>query len=170
VSIPHSKLLLKYGTYFDDQVLVQYWQNKFSHFGITEDRLIFCGASKTRNQHLEQYQNIDIALDPFPFNGATTTFEALAMGVPVITLEGQNFVGRVAASFLDALNLNKLISHTRKQYIETAKELAADHKSLENLRYTLRGTLSASTLCQGKPYALSIEAAYREMWQGWCSI
>ena len=167
-AIPHSKLLLKYGSYFDDQLLVRYWQDKFLHFGITEDRLIFCGASKTRKQHLQQYQHIDIALDPFPFNGATTTFEALAMGVPVITLRGQNFVGRVAASFLDALKLDKLISDTRKQYIKVAKELAKDHESLENLRHTLRETLSASTLCQGKPYAQSVEAAYREMWQGWC--
>ena len=168
-SIPHSKLFLKYGAYFDDQVLIRYWQNKFSHFGVTEDRLIFCGASKNREEHLEQYQHIDIALDPFPFNGATTTFEALAMGVPIITLEGQYFVGRVAASLLDALELNKLIALTRKEYIDAAKDLTSDLKSLENLRCTLREKLNVSPLCQGKPYAQSIEAAYREMWHNWCS-
>jgi len=168
-SIPHSKLFLKYGAYFDDQILVRHWQNKFAHFGITEDRLIFNGISKTREKHLKQYQHIDIALDPFPFNGATTTFEALAMGVPVITLEGQYFVDRVAASLLTAVELDKFVARTRKNYIDIAKDLTSNLKILEDLRCTLRERLSASLLCRGKPYAQSIENAYRDMWQSWCS-
>ena len=91
------------------------------------------------------------------------------MGVPIITLKGQYFVGRVAASLLDAVKLNKLIAHTRKEYIDAAKDLTSDLKSLENLRCTLREKLNVSPLCQGKPYAQSIEAAYREMWENWCS-
>ena len=168
-SVPHSKLFLKYGTYFDDQILVLYWQNKFSQFGVSENQLIFCGSSKTRTKHLEQYRNIDIALDPFPFNGATTTFEALAMGVPTISLEGQRFIDRVGASLLGAVNLDKFVAHTRNEYISIAKLRASDLKILQELRCSLREQVSSSSLCQGNLYARSVETAYRDMWRTWCS-
>jgi len=168
-AIPHSKLFLKYGSYFNDPTLVQYWQNKFAHFGINEERLIFSGMSKSREKHLELYQNIDIALDPFPFNGATTTFEALAMGVPTITLEGQHFVGRVGVSLLGAVQLNNFVAQTESSYIDIAKDLTSNLKTLEKLRYGLRDKLYNSPLCKGKPYAESVEIAYRTMWQDWCS-
>ena len=169
VSIPHSKLFLKYGGYFNDQGLVKYWQNKFSHFGIAKNRLIFSGISENREKHLAQYQNIDIALDPFPFNGATTTFEALAMGIPVITLKGKYFVDRTAAAILNAARLNNFIAHTDKEYIELARNLSTDIDILEGIRYGLREKLITSPLCQGKPYAQFIESAYQTMWRNWCS-
>ena len=167
--MPNSKLFLKYGTYFDDQVLVRYWENKFSQFGISENQLIFCGSSLTRKQHLEEYRNIDIALDPFPFNGATTTFEALAMGVLTISLEGQHFIDRVSASLLSAVELGEFVAHSQQEYINISKDITSDLKSLQNLRLSLRERLSSSSLCQGKRYARSMENAYRDMWRTWCS-
>ena len=169
VSVPNSKLFLKYGTYFDDQVLVRYWENKFSQFGISENQLIFCGSSTTRERHLEQYRNIDIALDPFPFNGATTTFEALAMGVPTISLEGQHFIDRVSASLLSTVELGKFVAHSPQEYINISKDITFDLKSLQNLRLSLRERLSSSSLCQGNRYARSMETAYRYMWRTWGS-
>jgi protein O-GlcNAc transferase len=168
-SVPHSKLYLKYLDYFSDPALIHQWQNKFSHFGITEDRLIFNGNIENRENHLELYQHIDIALDPFPFNGATTTFEALSMGVPVITLEGKHFVDRVAGSLLAAIGLNEMIASSHKDYICAARTLAGNIEELRDLRQNLRPRLIKSPLCQAVPYAKSIEIAYREMWRRWCS-
>ena len=168
-SMPYSKLFLKYGGYFNDRALIKYWEDKFNPFGITEDRLIFCGISETRQEHLKHYQNIDIALDPFPFNGATTTFEALAMGVPVIALLGKNFVDRAAASILNAAHLNNFIAHSNKEYIELAKSLANNFDILEELRFKLREKLIGSPLCQGESYAQSIESTYQTMWKNLCS-
>jgi protein O-GlcNAc transferase len=167
-SVPHSKLYLKYRDYFNDPALILQWQNKFGHFGITEDRLIFNGNIENREDHLGLYQHIDIALDPFPFNGATTTFEALAMGVPVITLEGKHFVDRVAGSLLAATGLNEMIARSHKDYICTARTLAGNIEELRDLRQNLRPRLIKSPLCQAVPYAKSIEIAYREMWRRWC--
>ncbi len=167
--VPNSKLFLKYGAYFNDPVLIKYWQDKFTRFDISEDRLIFYGHNTNRQNHLAQYQHIDVALDPFPFNGATTTFEALAMGVPVVALKGHNFISRVAASLLNAVKLNRLSADTHRQYANVAKDLASDIGDLSVLRRSLRERLIQSPLCQGKSYAENMESAYRRMWQLWCS-
>ena len=168
-SVPHSKLFLKYRDYFDDPALVRHWQNKFTHFGITEDRLIFNGSIDNRDEHLALYQHVDIALDPFPFNGATTTFEALAMGVPVIALTGRHFVDRVGGSLLAAIGLNSLVANSPKDYIAAAVNLSKNISGLRDLRAALRQRLIASPLCAGEDYAKSIEIAYRQMWRRWSS-
>ncbi|MEE2999776.1 MAG: hypothetical protein VX693_07605, partial [Pseudomonadota bacterium] len=166
--VPGSRLLMKYGAYFNDPILVDYWQDKFSQFGVDNDCLIFNDQNTDRISHLKTYSHIDIALDPFPFNGATTTFEALAMGVPVITLAGNSFVSRVGGSLLKNLNLDNLIADTQEEYVRLARNLAFDVDTTEKLRKSLRSTLSNSDLCQGKAYTQTVEAAYRNMWTKWC--
>ena len=91
------------------------------------------------------------------------------MGVPVIALRGHNFVGRVAASLLNAVKLNRLSADTHTQYINVAKDLASDINGLSVLRRSLRQSLIQSPLCHGKSYAENLESAYRRMWQLWCS-
>ena len=168
-SVPHSRLFLKHRNYFEDANLVKHWQSKFAQFGITEDRLLLVGNIDERAEHLALYHHIDIALDPFPFNGATTTYEALAMGVPVVAMQGKHFVDRVAGSILQRVGLDHLIADTPRTYINATQALAENLSDLRRLRGSLRDRLTSSTLCDAGQYAHNVEIAYREMWRRWCS-
>jgi predicted O-linked N-acetylglucosamine transferase (SPINDLY family) len=120
--------------------------------------------------HLGLYASaIDIALDPFPYNGATTTCEALWMGVPVVTLRGGHHAGRVGASLLTQIGLSHLIADSIEAYVETAVALAGDPARLTELRLSLRARMAASPLCDAPAFARDIEHAYRTMWQRWCA-
>src|SRR5205814_2982845 len=110
-----------------------------------------------------------IALDPFPYNGTTTTCEALFMGVPVITLAGTMHPGRVAASLLTSVGLEDLIAHTQDEYIAIAQRLATDAPRRADLRSRLRPTLLASPLCDGSAFSRRMDRALRTMWRRWCS-
>ncbi|PPR58607.1 MAG: hypothetical protein CFH07_00767, partial [Alphaproteobacteria bacterium MarineAlpha3_Bin6] len=124
--------------------------------------------SDSRQTHLALYEQIDISLDPFPFNGATTTFEALSMGVPVISLLGKHFVDRVAASIVTHAGYPEFVAKTKEDYVELAKNLASDIDNLNNLRLSMRDNLHKSKICDGEPYCRNIETAFRDMWTTWC--
>ncbi len=119
--------------------------------------------------HLSLYGRVDVALDPFPYNGATTTCEALWMGVPVITLAGNAHRGRVGASLLNAVGLGRFVAETPEQYLTLAAGLAADPDHLAELRTTLRRQVNESSLCDAPAFARKVEAAYRNMWHAWCA-
>lgn len=167
-AVPNSKLFLKYFNHYSEESMQRRWLEKFAANGIGEDRLILKAQSDSRSKHLLLYGDIDIALDPFPFNGATTTFESLSMGVPVVALLGRHFVDRVAASMLHHTGLHELIAKDREDYVEIARRLAGDLTELKNLRGSIRDRLHASPLCDGTTYAQSVEAAFRDMWTTWC--
>jgi protein O-GlcNAc transferase len=135
--------------------------------GIEDQRLRFVGMVSL-SDFFKSYDQIDIALDPFPFNGGTTTCDALWMGVPVVTLSGPTAVGRGGASILTNIGLPDLIAHTPQQYIQIAADLAADLPGLTELRRTLRARMKSSPLMDAPKFARSIEAAYRQMWHNWC--
>ena len=99
--------------------------------------------------HLTVYNEIDIALDSFPYNGTTTTCDAMMMGVPVITLTGNAHRHRVGDSLLNAVGLSDLVAKTEDEYVDIARRLAADPHRLVDLRKTLRQKLLASSLCDG---------------------
>jgi predicted O-linked N-acetylglucosamine transferase (SPINDLY family) len=111
---------------------------------------------------------VDIALDPFPYNGTTTTCEALYMGVPVVTLAGTMHPGRVGASLLTCVGLPDLIAHSEDEYLAIAQRLAADPARRTNLRSELRGMVLRSPLCDAPSFATRMEAALRRMWRTWC--
>ena len=119
--------------------------------------------------HLNLYNRIDIGLDTFPYNGTTTTCEALWMGVPVVTLEGDRHAGRVGVSLLNQVGLTELIAKTPEEYVQIAVDLAKDTYKLANLRASLRPRMAASPLCDGKGFTRTLEQAYREMWRKWCN-
>jgi predicted O-linked N-acetylglucosamine transferase (SPINDLY family) len=119
--------------------------------------------------HQSVYNEIDIALDPFPYNGATTTCESLWMGVPVITLTGKMHAGRVGTSILTQVGLTDLIAEGPDDYVRIAVELANDPMRLSELRSTLRQRMVTSPLCDAKAFARSMEDAYRTMWRKWCN-
>lgn len=139
------------------------------HRGIASDRVRLIGKLPTAADHLAVYGEVDIALDTFPYNGATTTCEALWMGVPVVTLAGDRHAGRVGASMLSQVGLQDLVTERSQDYIATAARLAADLSALAVLRTGLRGRLAASPLCDGPRFTRQLEAAFRTMWREWCA-
>jgi predicted O-linked N-acetylglucosamine transferase (SPINDLY family) len=108
---------------------------------------------------------LDIALDPFPFNGGTTSCDALWMGVPVITMEGDRPVGRSGLSILSNLGLNQYAAKTREQYIELAVALASDAEQLGNLRRTLRDRMLASPLMDGARFGKDFSDLLTRAWE-----
>jgi protein O-GlcNAc transferase len=131
--------------------------------GISADRLETIGMVSPE-EYFRIYQRIDIALDPFPYAGGTTTCDALWMGVPVVTLAGQSAIARSGVSILSNVGLPELIARTPVEYIQIVKALANDLPGLKHLRSTLRGRLQKSPLMDRPRYVLSIEQAYRAMW------
>ncbi len=91
------------------------------------------------------------------------------MGVPLVTITGDRFTGRMSASFLAHLGLNELVAETVDQYIEIATHLAGDPERLATLRAGLRPRMAASPLCDAVSFARDLEAAYRGMWRRWCA-
>lgn len=109
------------------------------------------------------HRSIDIALDPFPFNGGTTTFHSLWMGVPVVTLAGRRFAGRMGCSILRNLGLDALVAHDAAGYVDTVVALAGDAAFRTDLHRTLRARILASPLVDGPRQARAVEAAFRRV-------
>jgi predicted O-linked N-acetylglucosamine transferase (SPINDLY family) len=142
----------------------------FAAEGVGADRVSLNERTNSIGGHLEHYRQIDIALDPFPYNGTTTTCEALWMGVPLVTLAGKLHAGRVGASLLHRIGHPEWIARSHEEYVAIAAALAADPDRLTMLRGTLRNELSVSPLCDGPRFARDMEAAYRNMWHERCRM
>ena len=131
-----------------------------------------CIRDSVGRQPQEEYfrllARVDIGLDPFPFNGHTTTCDCLWMGVPVVMLAGATYASRFGGSALVNLGLESLIAGSQTQYVEIAIQLASDSAALETLRADLRPRMSRSPLVDGVGFTRNLEAAYREMWARWC--
>ena len=115
------------------------------------------------------YNRIDIALDPFPCTGGTTSMDTLWMGVPFITLAGNHFVSRMGVSILTNAGIPELITKGIDEYISLAVDLAQDKNRLRTLRHNLRDRVAASPLMDQETFTRNMEAAYREMWRKWCA-
>ena len=140
---------------------------QLSAAGIDPARISFVHMSPFA-QYLRQYDRIDIALDPFPYPGGTTTCDALWMGVPVITLAGQTAVSRGGKSILTNLGLTDMIATSVEQYVDIAAQLATDMPRLESLRQSLRTRMRSSPLMYAPQFARDVESAFRRMWCTWC--
>jgi predicted O-linked N-acetylglucosamine transferase (SPINDLY family) len=140
----------------------------FENGGIAGDRLEF-PARVARAGYLHRYHQLDIGLDPFPYNGAVTTLDSLWMGVPVVTLAGRTAVGRAGVSILSNAGLPELIAHTPEQYVNIALRCAADLDRLAGLRAGLREQIRQSGLTDAPRYAALVDAAFRQMWKSWCA-
>jgi protein O-GlcNAc transferase len=138
----------------------------FSDRGIGSERIELVHRVP-RNRYLELINRVDIALDPFPFNGHTTTCDCLWQGVPVVTLAGQTYASRFGSSSHRVLGLEELIAKTSNEYVEIAASLAYDLPRLMALRDGLRGRMAASALVDYPAFTRRLEAAYRRMWQEW---
>jgi predicted O-linked N-acetylglucosamine transferase (SPINDLY family) len=140
----------------------------FQRAGIAGDRVAFVARTDLR-AYLERYHEIDVGLDPFPYNGHTSTLDSLWMGVPVVTLAGRTAVGRGGVSILSNVGLPELIARTPEEYVAIAVGLAGDLPRLRALRAGLRARMEISPLRDARQFAAGIESAYRTMWQEWCA-
>ena len=142
--------------------------------GIAADRILFQDyvphtAALPQGAVLGRYHEVDLALDTFPYNGMTTTFDALWMGVPVVSLIGQTSVGRAGLSILSNLGLPEFATDTVEAYVRKAIKTAQDLPRLAKLRQGLRPRMAASPLCDALSLTHDLEAAYLTMWKDWCA-
>jgi predicted O-linked N-acetylglucosamine transferase (SPINDLY family) len=118
--------------------------------------------------HLKAYERVDVALDAFPWSGHTTACEALWLGVPVVTLYGNRYAGRMAASTLTAVGLPEWIAQTPDEYVAIATRCASDIDQLGRLRASLRERMRSLPLCDGARFTRDLEETYRTLWRRWC--
>lgn len=160
--VPDSTLLLK-SRYLADPAARQRLQDWFCEEGLVPERLDLRAATPTRQEHFELYGEMDLALDPFPYNGTTTTFEALWSGVPVLTLCGDCHRNRVGTSILTHLGLDHYIAATPEDYIEKAVHFAGTGRRGEELHRSIQQGLQHSALMDKAPFARQMEEAFQEM-------
>jgi predicted O-linked N-acetylglucosamine transferase (SPINDLY family) len=163
--VRESRLLIQSTTLRDGPNRERFIASCLAH-GIGRERLDIRDALPI-DEFSGTYSEIDIALDPFPFCGGVTSFDALWMGVPVVTLEQEHLAGRQTLSMLKNLGLGDLIASDPNEYVEIAVTLANDTARLEELRRGLRGHFRSSPLLNHRQFTRDLEAAFRHFWQAW---
>ena len=166
-AVPGSRLLLKSRLLQNGEV-VDRLLKAFGAVDIGPERLDLRGWAPRQADHLSAYHDIDIALDTGPYNGTTTTCEALWMGVPVVTLAGELHMSRVGACLMTAAGLHDLVATSAQGYVQTAIALARDPAWRGTLRRTMRARLRASALLDHGKFVAALEAGFRRVWGTWC--
>jgi protein O-GlcNAc transferase len=166
-AVPNARFLLK-SKVLDDPATREVMARRFVSQGIPPERLEIVGGSRTVTDVLAAYSRLDVALDPTPYNGTTTTCEAMWMGVPVVTLAGDRHSARVGASLLNAAGLGGLVAKDADSYVKIAAMLASKPTELAKLRADLRPRLSRSPLLDARRLTRELEGAYRAAWRKWC--
>ena len=164
-AVPRSRLLLKSLSFADEKLRTRF-KRRFMEAGVAAERLDMLPPSD-RKQFYAEYRHVDIALDPIPYNGGTTTCEALWMGVPVIALRGDLFRGRMASALLEIVGLPDLATATPAEYVAAAARLAGEPGRIAELHRDLRDQVKGSALCDGRRGARELEGLYRDMWNAW---
>ncbi len=162
--LPDSRLVIK-ARLAGEAVVQENIRREFARHGIEAQRLELRGFTESREAHLDSYREIDIALDTFPYNGTTTTCEALWMGVPVVTLVGRVHAQRVSYSILKNIGIEETVAETEAAYIEQALALARDPALLEGLRRRIPGAIRNSILCDPQRFTRQLEDLYRQAWE-----
>jgi protein O-GlcNAc transferase len=162
-NVPLSRLLIQCATGSTSERV----KSRFEALGVNGDRVQIVSRVPW-DQYMRAYNDIDIALDPFPFGGGITTCDALWMGAAVVTLSGRTAVGRGGRSILSNVGLAELIAFEPEQYVKIATDLAQDLPRLEGLRAGMRARMLASPLMDALGFARDMEGVYRQMWRQWC--
>lgn len=165
--MPDSRLLIK-SVYLDDAEVRKCVLERINAAGIDANRVEICGFFTSAQDHLAAYNRIDVALDTFPYNGTTTTCEALWMGVPVVSLTGDRHAARVGLSLLTAIGHAEWAAENVDAYIAKAVALAQDRVHLGKLRESLRTEIADSILLNHPEQAMRFEKALRQIWTDWC--
>jgi predicted O-linked N-acetylglucosamine transferase (SPINDLY family) len=166
-AVPNARLLLKARSLGDASVR-QTILARLEAGGVPRDRVDVVAYAAGRDGHLATYHRVHVALDTVPYNGTTTTCEALWMGVPVITTLGDRHAARVSASLLHAVGHPEWVAKDAADFARLGAALAADRAALGGLRGSLRGQMAASTLCDARAYGDRFHAAIRACWANAC--
>lgn len=161
-AVPESRLLLK-SRQLADPMICERLRSAFAECGIAAGRIQFAGRTATRSDHYTLYGAVDVALDTFPYNGATTTCEALWMGTPVVALTGDRHVGRFGLTFLTRAGFPQWVADTPEEYVAIAAALARDRPAPE----AVREVMARSSLVDGAAAARDLEDAFTQMWRRW---
>lgn len=160
-AVPDAQLVLKY-TNLDEPRTKARITGAFASAGIAPERIAIEGISP-HTAMLQRYNYIDIALDSIPYSGGLTTCEALWMGVPVVTLPGRTFAGRHSLSHVMNVGHPELVAHDENHYVSIASGLAGNLGALSALRYSLRGHMAASPLCDARGFAKDFISLIRQV-------
>lgn len=163
--VPDSRLIVvaRGGT---DGTLVSYIHDQFGRHGVAPERLVIKGI-QPQLAYFNSYNEIDLGLDPFPFNGGTTGYDSLWMGVPYITWPGDMLVSRMGKAILENVGFSELVVDSAAAYVARAVELAANHERLRGFRDGLRERMQASPLMDAPRLARGLEVVFRGMWESW---
>jgi len=165
--LPDSRLLLKF-LGFGDPEAIHFFCEQFTAHGIRPEQLTF-EPNAPHHELLARYNDVDMALDPMPYTGSTTTLEALWMGTPLVTLPGDIFPARHAATYLTAIGATELIAADEKDYIDKIVALARDPKRLVHYKENLRQQMQQSPLCNQDLFVPSFKDAIHHFWRDYCS-
>ena len=163
--VPGSRMMF---AHTQDELAQQRLLNGFAEHGVAAERLQF-NPRLSLDEFLALHQQIDLALDPFPYNGGTTTRHALWMGVPTITLAGDRPVARCGADIMLSAGLPQFVAQTSAEYLEIAVRTAGDLTQLQQVRQTARDQVLASPAGDAARFTRELEMAYRRIWQDWCA-
>lgn len=165
--VDNAVLYMATGGKDNDQILNDKVTAVFAECGFPVERLRLFGRKDLKDYFIF-HNEIDIALDPFPYNGGTVTAHALWMGVPVLSLPGRKPIQRMGASMLGSVGLPEFLADSEDDYIEIAARFAADLPRLAEIRRTLRPTMQTSPLMDAELVTRDLEAALRRVWREWC--
>jgi predicted O-linked N-acetylglucosamine transferase (SPINDLY family) len=166
-AVPNSRLIMQ-TTALAGEYTKRVVTERFAAEGIPADRLDFRKSTDFQT-YLKLLNESDFTLDPFPFNGGTTTCHSLWMGAPVITLAGDRHASRMGLSMMTCIGLPEFVARTPDEYIQIAVTFANDLPRLGAIRAGMRDRLLASPLLDAKKYTRNLEAAYRQVWRHWCA-
>ncbi len=158
--VPNSRLMLLSSP-------GSHWEKTLSFFesqGIAKDRIMLVKRNK-RSVYLQNYLNMDLGLDSYPYNGHSSSLDSYWMGVPVITLAGRSIVSRAGFSQLSNLKLTDFVAHNEDEFVKIAADIASDLPRLQQLRLSLRERMRSSPLMDAVKFTRGIEHAYRNAWK-----
>jgi len=166
--VEKSQILIR-SPQFKDPVVAERLKSILLRYGVEVERIRLEHDFLEHSKFLQCYTSVDVALDTFPYNGVTTTCDALWMGVPVVTIMGDHFISRNSASILKSLGLPELIAESQQQYVDIAIALAHDIVKRKSLKIDLRKRFYGSVLGDSRKFTGNLEEAYRGMWAKWCA-
>lgn len=167
-AVPDSRLYLKTEELRDPE-LVRGVRERYAAHGIEPERLMLEGRSPDREAHFRAYQRMDIALDPFPYPGITSTMDALWMGVPVLSLKGDRFINHQGETILENVGLGEWVAADAQDFLDKAAAFASDIEALSELRGRMREQVTCSRLCDAVQFARNIENVLVEIWKRRCA-
>ncbi|MCA9015766.1 MAG: sulfotransferase domain-containing protein, partial [Planctomycetaceae bacterium] len=168
-AVPTSRLQVRYAKAFRSGVLRERWLDRLCCSGVAPDRIQFITNPFPYRQHLETFTNVDLCLDPFPYQGTMTTLESLYMGSPVLTKAGRNYCQRASSSLLLRLGESQLVTGSLPEYIEKAIEFARFPDRLRPIRTRIRERFRSSSVCSVTVLGQELLEAYGQMWERFCT-